>query len=130
MTAATAVVTNQCSLDGRTITSIYERRWRIEELFKELRSDLGLGDYEVMSREGILHHLHLGGLVHLLLTHHSMEAVGAQARKVNREVPLPPLSRRLDALRQLIRVDQIRRLLRDQPNTRRRRRLKTWLLAA
>ena len=53
MTTATAVVTNQCSLDARTIVSIYERRWRIEELFKELRSDLGLGDYQVMSREGI-----------------------------------------------------------------------------
>jgi SRSO17 transposase len=130
MTTATAVVTNQCSLDARTIAAIYERRWRIEELFKELRSDLGLGDYQVMSRKGILHHLHLCGPVHLMLTHHSMEAVGAQARKVNHEVPLPPLSRRLDAVRRLIRADQIRRLLRDEPNTRRRRKLKSWLLAA
>ncbi len=130
MTTSTAVVTNQCSLDARTIVSIYERRWRIEELFKELRSDLGLGEYQVMSREGILHHLHLCGLVHLMLTHHSMEAVGAQARKANNKVHLPSLSRRLDVLRQLIRADQIRRLLRDEPNTRRRRRLKRWLLAA
>ena len=130
MTTATAVVTNQCLLDGRTILSIYERRWRIEELFKELRSDLGLGDYQVMSREGILHHLHLCGLVHLLLTHHSMEAVGAQARKVNREVSLPPLSRRLETLRQVIRDDQVRKLLHDEPNTRRRRKLRKWLLAA
>lgn len=127
---ATAVVTNQCSLDARTIAAIYESRWRIEELFKELRSDLGLGDYQVMSREGILHHLHLCGLVHLMLTHHSMEAVGAQARKANHEVPLPPLSCRLDALRQLIRRDQIRRLLRDIPNTTRRGELSRWLMAA
>ena len=130
MGTSTAVVTNQCSLDARRIVLIYERRWRIEELFKELRSDLGLGEYQVLSREGILHHLHLCGLVHLLLTHHSMEAVGAQARKANHEVPLPPMSRRLDALRQLIRVDQIRRLLRHEHNIRRRRRLERWLLAA
>lgn len=130
LATATAVVTNQCSRDARTIVSIYERRWRIEELFKELRSDLGLGDYQVMSREGILHHLHLCGLVHLMLTHHSMEAVGAQARKVNCEVSLPALSRRLEALRHLICAEQIRRLLRDEPSPRRRRRLERWLLAA
>lgn len=130
MKTTTAVVTNQCLLDGRTIVSIYEKRWRIEELFKELRSDLGLGDYQVMNREGILHHLHLCGLVHLLLTHHSMEAVGAQARKANNKVHLPSLSSRLDALRQVIRQDQIRRLLRDEPITWRRRKLRQWLLAA
>ena len=130
MTSSTAIVTNQRSLDARKIAAIYERRWRIEELFKELRSELGLGEYQVMSREGILHHLHLCGLVHLLLTHHSMEAVGAQARKANHEIPLPPLSRRLDALRQLIRQAQIKRILRHEHNTRRRKKLETWLLAA
>ena len=83
-----------------------------------------------MSREGILHHLHLCGLVHLLLTHHSMEAVGAQARKANHEVPLPPLRRRLDALRQLIRKFQLERILRHEHNTRRRKKLEQWLLAA
>jgi SRSO17 transposase len=128
--SATAIVTNHRSLDARKIVAIYERRWQIEQLFKELRSDLGLGEYQVMSREGILHHLHLCGLVHLLLTHHSMEAVGAQARKANHEVPLPPLRRRLDALRQLIRKSQLERMLRHEHNTRRRKKLEQWLLAA
>lgn len=127
---STAIVTNQRSLDGRKILSIYERRWRIEELFKELRSGLGLGEYQVMSREGILHHLHLCGLVHLLLTHHSMDAVGAQARKANHEVSLPTLNRRLDALRQTIRQDQIRRLLKSETHGGRKQKLKQWLLAA
>ena len=127
---STAMVTNQRSLDGRKILSIYEGRWRIEELFKELRSGLGLGEYQVMSREGILHHLHLCGLVHLLLTHHSIDAVGAQPKKANHEVTLPPMSRRLDALRHLIRADQVRKLLKGEPNVRRRQKLKQWLLAA
>ena len=130
MTASTALVTNQCSLDARKIMTIYERRWRIEELFKELRSGLGLGEYQVMSRKGILHHLHLCGLVHLLLTHHSMEAVGAQAMRANQDVTLPSLSHRLETLRQQIRADQIRRLLKDEANTRRRQKIKRWLLAA
>lgn len=127
---STALVTNQRTLDGRKILSIYERRWLIEELFKELRSGLGLGEYQVMSREGILHHLHLCGLVHLLLTHHSMDAVGAQARKANHEISLPPLNRRLDTLRQTIRHDQIRRLLKNESNGERKQKLKRWLLAA
>lgn len=130
VTTSTALVTNACSLDARKIMSIYERRWKIEELFKELRSGLGLGEYQVMSRGGILHHLHLCGLVHLLLTHHSMDAVGAQAKKANHEVTLPPLSRRLDALRHLIRADQVRKFLKGEPNVRRRQKLKQWLLAA
>jgi SRSO17 transposase len=126
----TAIVTNDDSLNGRKIVSIYERRWQIEELFKELRSDLGLGQYQVISREGILHHLHLCGLVHLLLTHHSLEAVGAQTRKANHEVHLPPMNQRLDSLRRLIHQDHIRRLLAHVPDARRRKNLERYLLAA
>lgn len=128
--SSTALVTNQCSLDARKIMAIYEGRWRIEELFKELRSGLGLSEYQVMSRKGILHHLHLCGLVHLLLTHHSMDAVGAQAMRANQDVTLPSLNHRLETLRQQIRADQIRRLLKDEGYTRRRQKLKRWLLAA
>lgn len=130
MSTSTAIVTNARSLDARAIVATYEQRWRIEELFKELRSGLGLGEYQVMSRRGILHHLHLCGLVHLVLTHHSMEAVGAQARKANDTVTLPPLSRRLDLLRELVRKHQIQRIIRHEKNTRRRKKLKEWLLAA
>ncbi len=130
MKTSTAIVTSERSLAARQIAAIYERRWRIEELFKELRSDLGLGEYQVMSRRGILHHLHLCGLVHLLLTHHSMEAVDAQARKANQTVPLPSLNSRLDTLRQSIREHQIRRILSHEQNAQRRKKLKQWLLAA
>ncbi len=126
----TAIVTNDRRLPPRTIAAIYERRWRIEELFKELRSDLGLGEYQVISQKGILHHLHLCGLVHLLLTHHSMEAVGAQARKANREISLPPMSHRLESLRQLIREDQIGRILAHEHDYRKRKRLQRYLWAA
>ena len=43
----------------------------------------------------VLHHLHLWALTHLVLTHHAIEGVGAQARKANIEVTLPPMSQRL-----------------------------------
>lgn len=125
-----AFATNETKLDARTIVSIYERRWRIEVLFKELEGDLGLGDYQVLSHQGIVHHLHVCGLVHLLLTHHGMEAVGAKARKANTEVTLPSLRTRLDGLRAAIRRDQIERMLRHEDNHNLRRKIQNYLLAA
>jgi len=80
-------------------------------LFKELRGDLGLGDYQVLSKDAIHRHLHLCGLAHLLLTHHGMDAVGAQARKANTELPLPTMSERLTALRNQVRCEPLRKLL-------------------
>jgi hypothetical protein len=38
-----AVVTNEAGLRPREVVAIYERRWLIEVLFKELRQDLGAG---------------------------------------------------------------------------------------
>lgn len=125
-----AFATNEIKLEARTIVSIYERRWRIEVLFKELEGDLGLGDYQVLNHLGIVHHLHLCGLVHLMLTHHGMDAVGAQARKANTELVLPSLNRRLEALRAEIRRDQLERTLRHEPRPSLRRRIKRYLLAA
>ena len=93
--------------------SIYELRWNIEVLFKELEVDLGLGDYQVISEEGILKHLHLCCLAHLALTHHSLEAVGAQATKANKTVRLPTMNQRLENLRSDIRREQIRKLFRQ-----------------
>lgn len=125
-----AFATNETKLSARTIVSVYEKRWAIEVLFKELRGDLGLGDYQVLSKDAIQRHLHLCGLAHLMLTHHSMDAVGAQATKANTEVPLPTMNERLDALRDGLRHDQVRRLFRGARNHKLRQRLERYLLAA
>ncbi len=125
-----AFATNETKLDARTIVSIYERRWRIEVLFKELEGDLGLGDYQVLTHRGIVHHLHVCGLVHLMLTHHGMDAVGAQARKANTEIALPSLNRRLESLRADVRRDQLERILRYEDNHCLRRKLENYMLAA
>jgi SRSO17 transposase len=125
-----AFATSETKLDARAIVSIYERRWRIEVLFKELEGDLGLGDYQVLTHRGIVHHLHVCGLVHLMLTHHGMDAVGAQARKAKTEVALPSLSRRLETLRAALKRDQLERILRHEHDPQLRRKIETYLLAA
>lgn len=125
-----ALVSNETHLDPRRLVSIYEQRWSIERLFKELRSDLGLGDYQVLARAAIQKHLHLCGLAHLLLTHHGLEAVGAQARKANTPPALPRFRERLDDWRRAVRHEQLRRIVRGKGHAKLRRKLDSYLLAA
>jgi len=125
-----AVVTNETGLRPRQIIAVYETRWLIEVLFKELHQDLGLGDYQVLHRDAILRHLHLCCLAHVLLTHRSLEQAGAKAIKPNQQVEMPPMNQRLAALRAEVAKDQIRRLLRGGKHERLRQKLYDHLLAA
>lgn len=125
-----AIVTNETKLQPRRIVALYETRWPIEVLFKELRQDLGLGDYQMLAEDGIVHHLHVCALAHLLLTHRCLIGLGAQARKVDAQVKLPPMNQRLRSLREQVARDQIRRLVKGPEHARLRTRLCDHLLAA
>jgi SRSO17 transposase len=125
-----AIVTNETGLRPRQIVSIYEVRWLIEVLFKELHQDLGLGDYQMLHRDGILRHLHLCCLAHLLLTHRCLSALGAQATRANQQVNLPPMNQRLGALRAQIATDQVKRLVPGAKHEKLRKTLCDHLLAA
>ena len=125
-----AIVTSEKGLRPREVVAIYERRWAIEVLFKELRQDLGLADYQMIAEDGIVHHLHVCCLAHLLLTHRGLEALGAKARKPNMQVTLPPMSKRLAALRADVARDQIERLVKGEQHAGLRQKLCDYLLAA
>jgi hypothetical protein len=125
-----AIVTNETGLRPRQAIAIYERRWLIEVLFKELHQDLGLGDYQMLHRDGILRHLHLCCLAHLLLTHRCLNGVGAQATRAKRQVQMPPMNQRLAGLRAQIAKDQIRGLVPGAKHEKLRRKLYDHLLAA
>jgi SRSO17 transposase len=107
-----AVATNEYQLNAREIMVIFEKRWNIEVLFKELRNSLGLCDYQVLRRRAIERHLHLSCMAHLVLTHHGLQAEGAKAKQKDKEVSLPPMSERLENLRTSIHHDQTTALLR------------------
>ena len=109
--------------------SSYERRWLIEVLFKELAQDLGLGDYQMLQTDGIVHHLHVCCLAHLLLTHQSIEGLGAKARKANEQVEMPPMSQRLAKLRSRTTRDQILRLVKGDEHATLRKKLCDCLAA-
>lgn len=103
-----AIATNDTGRSARQIIEIYERRWSIEVLFKELRG-LGLGQYQMLCRNGIHRHLVLVGLAHLTLTRHALQRLDAPARKHTR-IPLPRCQERLADFRQSVRHDQIQAL--------------------
>jgi hypothetical protein len=106
-----AIVTNETQLKARQVVEIYERRWLIEVLFKELAQDLGLGDYQMLQTDGIVNHLHVCCLAHLLLTHHSVQDIGAKATKPNEQVQLPAMSQRLASLRKRVAKNEICRIV-------------------
>jgi hypothetical protein len=123
-----AVVTDETGLKPRQIVAIYELRWSIEVLFKELHQDLGLGDYQMLRKDGIVRHLHVCCLAHLALTHQSLTALGAKATKPKKQVPLPRMSQRLADLRLEIARDQIERLVPGDEHADLRRKLHDYLL--
>ena len=122
-----AVVTNETGLEARKIMTVYEKRWNIEVLFKELRSSLGLCDYQVLSRNAIERHLHLCCMAHLLLTHHAIKDAGAQAKEKDQEVTLPHLNERLENLRNSIRREQARNFLKRIKNREARTKIRAFL---
>lgn len=126
-----AIVTNSLGTDARAIVAIYERRWNIEVLFKDLEQSLGLSEYQMLHERAIVNHLHLVCLAHLLLTHHAMDGIGAKAILSNTEVRLPSVEQRIGNLRQSARDDRIRRFFKKgHLHARYRKRLDTILQAA
>lgn len=125
-----AIVTNETGLKARQVVDVYERRWLIEVLFKELAQDLGLGDYQMLQTDGIVNHLHVCCLAHLLLTHQSVEELGAKARNPHEQVQLPTMSQRLASLRQRIAKDEICRLVKGPQHAKLRSKLLEHLLPA
>ena len=124
-----AIVTNETHLAAREIVSIYERRWAIEVLFKELKGSFGLGSYQMLARQGIVRHLHLSALAHLTLTRHSLTAVGAKAKQPHKDVLLPKFQTRLATLRAVIRRHQTERIIERIKHPKLRQRLRQLLLA-
>ena len=107
--------------------TIFEKRWNIEVLFKELRNSLGFCDYQVLSRNAIERHLHLCCMAHLLLTRHALKYAGAQAEENDQEVTLPHLNERLENLRDEIRHAQVKSLLSRIKNKDARSKLRAFL---
>lgn len=123
-----SVATNEVTRKPREIIAIYERRWSIEVLFKEMRTSLGLCDYQVISRLAIVRYLHLCCAAHQMLTHQAIKDEGAQAQKKNKEVVLPSLNQRTEVFRQKVNNDRVTVLLSRIRDEKLKRKIRRYLI--
>lgn len=123
-----SVATNDLKKKPRDIIAIYEQRWSIEVLFKELRTSLGLCDYQVLRRTAIERYLHLCCAAHQTLTHQALKDEGAQAREDKKEVVLPTLNQRIEVFRHRVNQSRITTLLSRIRDTNVKRKIRYYLM--
>jgi SRSO17 transposase len=75
------LVTDDPKLSALTMIKTYNQRWSIEVFFKDSKQLLGLGQYQNLSYEAAVTHLHLVCLAYALLTHIAMDGEGAQGKR-------------------------------------------------
>ena len=63
------IATDMLSLTTHEILTIYSYRWQIELFFKELKSYLGLSDYQVLSFRSIIRHVDIVIMAFMYLEH-------------------------------------------------------------
>lgn len=75
------IVTDAPKLSASQIIQRYDDRWRIEVFFKDTKQLLGLGQYQNVSLEAAVTHLHLVCFAYALLTHIAIQGEGAKGKR-------------------------------------------------
>jgi len=74
------LVTDDPKLSARQMIHSYNDRWSIEVFFKDTKQLLGLGQYQNLSIEAAVTHLHLVCFAYALLTHIAISREGAKSK--------------------------------------------------
>jgi hypothetical protein len=88
------------SATGRIRT--YEKRWAVEQFFKDSQQLLGLGPYQNRPYGAAVTHLHLVCFADALLTHRRIERDGAQGQQTHHKAAALSTAAAQDHLRGLI----------------------------
>jgi len=75
------LVTDDPKLSARQMIRTYDNRWSIEVFFKDSKQLLGLGQYQNVSYEAAVTHLHLVCFAYALLTYVAITREGAQGKQ-------------------------------------------------
>jgi hypothetical protein len=75
------LVTDDPKLSAIQMMKTYSQRWSIEVFFKDSKQLLGLGQYQNLSYEAAVTHLHLVCFAYALLTHIAIDGEGAQGQR-------------------------------------------------
>lgn len=75
------IVTDDPKMSAGQMIRMYDERWSIEVFFKDGKQLLGLGQYQNVSMEAAVTHLHLVCFAYALLTHIAIAGEGAKAKR-------------------------------------------------
>jgi SRSO17 transposase len=75
------LVTDDPKLSASQMIRTYDARWSIEVFFKDSKQLLGLGQYQNVSLEAAVTHLHLVCFAYALLTHIAIQSEGAKGKR-------------------------------------------------
>ena len=81
------LVTDDPAISACQIIRTYDDRWNIEVFFKDGKQLLGLGQYQNVSLEAAVTHLHLVCFAYALLTHIAITRESAQAKRKTKARP-------------------------------------------
>ena len=76
------LVTDDPTLSASQMIHTYSHRWSIEVFFKDSKQLLGLGQYQNLSYEAVVTHLHLVCFAYALLTHVALKGEGVKGQRI------------------------------------------------
>ena len=97
-----SLVTDDRAASRNSVVADYLKRWAVELLIKDEKQHLGLGDYRVKRYRAVVRHLHLVELAYACLTHLALTEPGAQGKKKNATLHLPPISQLKARMHQVV----------------------------
>jgi SRSO17 transposase len=108
------LVTDDAALSAAGLIRTYEKRWAVEQFFKDSKQLLGLGQYQNRPYWAAVTHLHLVCFAYALLTHLRIEHDGAQGQRTCKKAADLSTAAAQDQLRGLLWEDLLT-YLREKP---------------
>jgi hypothetical protein len=108
------LVTDDAELSAAGLIQTYEKRWAVEQFFKDSKQLLGLGQYQNRPYWAAVTHLHLVCFAYALLTHLRIERNGAQGQRTRKKAADLSTAAAQDQLRGLLWEDLLT-YLREKP---------------
>jgi hypothetical protein len=101
------LVTDASELSAAGLIRTYEKRWAVEQFFKDSKQLLGLGQYQNRPYWAAVTHLHLVCFAYALLTHLRIERDGAQDQRIRKKAADLSTAAAQDQLRRLLWEDML-----------------------
>jgi len=101
------LVTDDAEVSAAGLIQAYDRRWEIEQFFKDSQQLLGLGHYQNRPYLSAVIHLHLVCFAYALLTHLRIARLGAQGQRTRDKAANLSTATAQDQLRGLLWEDLV-----------------------